>query len=112
MFNKLRIGPRLILLILVQTILILTVGAIGLLGLNQATQSTNQLNASVTETALVSDLVDAVQGELLPTVHAVNNGTLTWADGQERLQFAATRLYDGWDRLDRVGAGVGAGLHR
>lgn len=99
MFNKLRIGPRLILLILVQTILILTVGIIGLLGLNQATQSTNQLNASVTETALVSDLVDAVQGELLPTVHAVNNGTLTWGDGQQRLQQAATRFFEGWDRL-------------
>lgn len=99
MFNKLRIGPRLIMLILVQTVLILTVGAIGLLGLNQATQSTNQLNASVTETALVSDLVDAVQGELLPTVHAVNNGTLTWSDGQERLNQASTRFFEGWDRL-------------
>lgn len=99
MFNKLRIGPRLILLILVQTALILAVGVIGLLGLNQATQSTNQLNASVTETALVSDLADAVQGELLPTVHGVNNGTITWADGQQRLQQAATRFYEGWDRL-------------
>lgn len=99
MFNKLRIGPRLIMLILVQIVLILTVGTIGLLGLNQATQSTNQLNASVTETALVSDLVDAVQGELLPTVHAVNNGTLTWSDGQERLNQASTRFFEGWDRL-------------
>lgn len=99
MFNKLRIGPRLIMLILVQTVLILTVGAIGLLGLNQATRSTNQLNASVTETALVSNLVDAVQGELLPTVHAVNNGTLTWSDGQQRLNQAATRFFEGWDRL-------------
>jgi len=54
MFNRLRIGPRLILLILVQTVLILGVGAIGLLGLNQAAQSTNQLRASITETALVS----------------------------------------------------------
>lgn len=99
MFNKLRIGPRLIMLILVQTVLIITVGTIGLLGLNQATQSTNQLNASVTETALVSDLVDAIQGELLPTVHAVNNGTLTWSDGQERLNQASTRFFEGWDRL-------------
>lgn len=102
MFNRLRIGPRLILLIFVQTVLILGVGAIGLLGLNQAAQSTNQLRASVTETALVSDLLDSIQGDLLPTVHAVNNGTVTWATGRERLQQASRDIFAGWDRLNEA----------
>ncbi|MGA8259495.1 MAG: methyl-accepting chemotaxis protein [Arenicellales bacterium] len=99
MFNRLRIGPRLILLILVQTILIVAIGAVGLLGLRQATQSTTELNSNVTESALVSDLADSLQGELLPTVHDVNNATLTWAQGRERLRQAAADFYSGWDRL-------------
>lgn len=102
MFNRLRIGPRLILLIFVQTVLILGVGAIGLLGLNQAAQSTTQLRASITETALVSDLLDSIQGDLLPTVHAVNNGTITWASGRERLQQASRDIFAGWDRLNEA----------
>lgn len=99
MFNRLRIGPRLILLILVQTILILAIGAVGLLGLNQAQESTNELNTNVTEAALVSDLADSLQGELLPTVNDVNNATLTWKEGSERLRQAASHFYNGWDRL-------------
>jgi len=99
MFNRLRIGPRLILLILVQTVLILTIGVVGLLGLNQAQESTNQLNTNVTEAALVSDLADSIQGELLPTVNDVNNATLTWGEGSERLRQAASHFYNGWDRL-------------
>lgn len=99
MFSKLRIGPRLILLILVQTALILTVGVVGLLGLNQATQTTQQLNANVTESARTNGLMSAVHGGLLPTVHGVNNGTLTWSEGRERLAQAATGFFDSWDRL-------------
>lgn len=102
MFNRLRIGPRLILLILVQTVLMLAIGAIALLGLNQATQSTQRLNASITESVLVNDLLEAIQGNLLTTVHAVNNGTITWSTGRERLQQASTQFFSGWDRLNET----------
>lgn len=99
MFNKLRIGPRLILLILVQTVLILTVGIVGLLGLNQATKSTEFLNTNMAESTLTNNLMSSIHGGLLPTVHAVNNGTLTWTEGRERLQQSANRFFTGWDKL-------------
>lgn len=99
MFNKLRIGPRLILLILIQTALILTVGVVGLLGLNEATRTTEELNSTVSETALTNGLMSSVHAGLVPTVHAVNNGTLTWSEGRERLQQAATRFFESWDQL-------------
>lgn len=99
MFDRIRIGPRLILLILVQIVLVLAIGVIGLLGLNQATQSTNQLNANVTQATFASDLAEGLRGDLLPTVHAVNNGIMTWADGLARLQDSSGRFDEGWSRL-------------
>ena len=96
MLRKLKIGPRLILLIAVQAIILLIIGATALFGLDLAARSTNALNQNVTEGTQLDYVADTLRGDLLQTVYQLNSGAITWAEGRERLAFARTRFEEDW----------------
>ncbi len=96
MLRKLRIGPRLIVLIAVQTLVAVAVGTAGLLGLGYAANSTEQLSRNVQDGTRLSYLAETLRSDVLDTVYGVNLGVLTWAEGRERLAGAKQRLDEDW----------------
>ena len=99
MLRKFNIGPRLSLLIAVQTVILLLVGATAIYGLNTASQSTEVLNKNVSEGTRLDYVSDTLRSDLLGTVHALNSGVITWAEGRERLAFARERFESDWSQF-------------
>ena len=96
MLRKLTIGSRLILLIAVQAVILLVIGATALFGLDLAARSTNALNQNVSEGTQLDYVADTLRGDLLQTVYQLNSGAITWAEGRERLDFAKRRFEQDW----------------
>ena len=96
MLRSLRIGPRLIFLIAVQSIVLLAIGLTALLGLNFASQSTEQLNRSVNEGTRLSYLADTVRTDLITTINRVNAGSLDWDTGRSGLAVARRQFEEDW----------------
>lgn len=99
MLRKLRIGPRLIVLIGVQTLVALAVGSAGLLGLGYAARSTEDLSRNVQEGTRLSYLAETLRSDVLDSVYSVNLGVLTWSDGRDRLAGAQARLDEDWSQF-------------
>ena len=96
MLRNLRIGPRLIFLIAVQSIVLLAIGLTALLGLNFASQSTEQLNRSVNEGTRLSYLADTVRTDLITTINRVNAGSLDWDTGRSGVAAARRQFEEDW----------------
>lgn len=71
MLNKMRIGPRLVLLIAVQTIVLAIIGATAVIGLNFATDTTETLNDNLIEQVAINQLNDSVRSDLLEMITRV-----------------------------------------
>ena len=99
MLRKLRIGPRLIVLIAVQTLVALAVGSAGLLGLGFAANSTEDLSRNVQEGTRLSYLAETLRSDVLDGVYGVNLGVLTWSEGRQRLTSARERLDEDWQQF-------------
>ncbi|MCA8967413.1 MAG: HAMP domain-containing protein, partial [Planctomycetes bacterium] len=99
MLRKLRIGPRLIVLIAVQTLVAIAVGSAGLLGLGFAATSTEELSRNVQEGTRLSYLAETLRSEVLDGMYGVNLGVLTWQEGRDRLAAARARLDEDWQEF-------------
>lgn len=99
MLSKFRIGPRLILLIAVQAIVLLAIGATAVIGLNLAASYSDTLNRTVGEGTRLGYVADTVRSELLSTVDGTNNGRLAWSEARERLAFARRQFEEDWSNF-------------
>ena len=97
MLKKLRIGQRLLFLITVQTLVLLIVSVTALWGLNVASNTTGELNQVVSGQVKLSDLTEAVRGDLLSTVNDLHRGTTTWEEARADLANARTRFERIWE---------------
>lgn len=102
MFKNTRIAPRIVVLIAVPLLLVVAVGAIGLLGLRDATTATQRLDTSVRGATQLAALADDLRGGLMPTVHRVNNASMPWAEGRERLADARGAYSESWNALIQI----------
>lgn len=99
MFKNIRIAPRIVLLIVVPLLLITVIGLIGLLGLLDASRATQRLDISVRGATQLASLADDLRGEMMPTVHRINNASMPWAEGRERLAQARNDFTEDWNAL-------------
>ncbi len=97
MLNRLNIGPRLVLLIAIQTIVLIIIGATAIAGLNYATNTTQSLNKSVIEQVSLNQINDALRSDLLQMVNAVAAGKLSWETGRANLAAARNLFVNNWD---------------
>ena len=105
MLRKFNIGPRLLMLITVQAVILVLVGAIAIYGLNAAAQSTQLLNENVTEGTRLDYVSNTLHDELLGTVYSLDSGALTWSEAKARLQFARTRFDADWSAFASAAGG-------
>ncbi len=96
MLSKIRIGPRLILLIAVQVLVLLAIGATAVVGLNLATAYSESLNRTVGEGTRLGYVAETVRDEMLTTLRSVQDGTKSWDEGREQLSFARRQFEDDW----------------
>ncbi len=110
MLNRLKIGPRLVLLIAVQTLVLAIVGTTAVAGLRFAATTTAALNGNVIEQVKLNQLNEALRGDLLTTVGEVASGKTGWAQGREDLRAARNLIVNNWDEYkeDRTPAEVRA----
>lgn len=97
MLNKMRIGPRLVLLIAAQTIVLAVIGATAVLGLNFATDTTQSLNKNVIEQVTLNQLNGTVRTDLLEMVTRVSNNKITWQQGSADLLAAKNIFINNWE---------------
>ena len=82
MLSKIRIGPRLILLIAVQAVVLLAIGATAVTGLNLAAAYSDSLNRTVGEGTRLGYVAETVRDDMMATVRALSSGTVSWNEGR------------------------------
>ena len=92
-----RIGPRLVLLIAVQTIVLAIIGVTAVLGLNFATDTTESLNKNVIEQVTLNQLNGNVRTDLLETINQVAAEKISWEQGSADLLAAKNIFINNWD---------------
>lgn len=97
MLNNMRIGPRLVLLIAVQTIVLAIIGVTAVLGLNFATDTTQSLNKNVIEQVTLNQLNGTVRSDLLEMITRVSNEKISWEQGSADLLAAKNIFVNNWD---------------
>lgn len=97
MLNKMRIGPRLVLLIAAQTIVLALIGVTAVIGLNFATDTTESLNKNVIEQVTLNQLNETVRGDILETITRVSNNKISWEQGTEDLVAAKNIFTNNWN---------------
>ena len=97
MLNQMRIGPRLVLLIAAQTIVLAIIGITAVLGLNFATDTTESLNKNVIEQVTLNQLNSTVRSDLLEMITRVSNGKISWKQGSADLLAAKNIFVNNWD---------------
>ncbi|MCW8986862.1 MAG: methyl-accepting chemotaxis protein [Gammaproteobacteria bacterium] len=97
MLNNMRIGPRLVLLIAVQTIVLGIIGVTAVLGLNFATDTTQSLNKNVIEQVTLNQLNGTVRTDILEMVTRVANGKIDFTQGSDNLLAAKNIFVNNWD---------------
>lgn len=120
MLKNIPIAPRIIALIVIPLLLIATIGLNALLGLTDASKATHRLDTSVRSATQLASLADDLRGGLMPTVHGVNNASLPWAEGRDRLEQARNAFTSDWNSLlemteaegDRLGIAARLEPHR
>jgi len=96
MIRRLKIAPRLLVLISVQGFILLLTGGILLGVLKFANDTARSLNYAVDQVSKVTVLADDLRNGLVNTVHETNVGTITWAEGRTRLGLARTDFETAW----------------
>lgn len=97
MLNNMRIGPRLVLLIAVQTIVLAAIGITAVIGLNFATDTTESLNKNVIEQVTLNQLNGTVRSDLVEMITRVSNGKINWEQGSADLLAAKNIFMNNWD---------------
>ncbi len=96
MLNKMRIGPRLVLLIATQTLVLAIIGATAIYGLNFATDTTESLNKNVIEQVTLNQLNSTVRTDLLEMIGKVASGKIDWEQGSADLLAAKNIFVNNW----------------
>ena len=96
MINKLNIGPRLLVLLAAQFIVLIVVAGIVFSILRSSVDATQSLSHRVTQQAKLIALSEGLRNDFISTVHALNVGTLSWEEAGENVGFARDDLDIGW----------------
>ena len=96
MLNRMRIGPRLVLLIATQTLVLAIIGTTAVLGLNFATDTTQSLNKNVIEQVTLNQLNGTVRSDILEMITRVSSGKLSWEQGTADLLAAKNIFINNW----------------
>ena len=97
MLSKLKIGSRLIMLIAIQTIVVVVIGATSIVGANFAALTTESLNKNVIEQVTLNQINEAVRSDLLEMINRVLIGKTDWAEGANNLSAAKNLFVNNWD---------------
>jgi methyl-accepting chemotaxis protein len=99
MFGNLKIGQRIISLIVIQAIILLFVGLISIYGLRTGTESTLELDKAVNASARLSYVVEPIRTDFLELVRELSEGTLGWQDAAAKLDLVESDFEDNWNIL-------------
>jgi methyl-accepting chemotaxis protein len=97
MLNRLRIGPRLILLMAVQAMIFIVIGLTVVTGLRAAAHTTAQLNKNLLEQTALTEMNEALRIDLFATISDATSGHLTWGQAQMDVLAAKNLLTSLWD---------------
>lgn len=96
MLRKLKIGPRLLLLIAVQSVVVGAIGATALIGFDAGARSSRQLDRNVVEQIGLDQLIEVLRYDLLDVLRQVDAGRVSWEAGESSLTSARRRFEDQW----------------
>ncbi|HEX5057399.1 MAG TPA: methyl-accepting chemotaxis protein [Gammaproteobacteria bacterium] len=97
MFGNLKIGQRIISLIVIQAIILLFVGLISIYGLRSGTESTLELDKAVNASARLSYVVEPIRTDFLELVRDLSEGKLGWQDAATKLSLVESDFEDNWN---------------
>jgi methyl-accepting chemotaxis protein len=97
MFSKLKIGQRLIFLIIVQAIILLFVGIISIYGLRTSTESTQDLDKAVITSTKLSYIIEPIRADFIDAVKDLYSGSISWQGAAQKLDFAEAEFGKSWD---------------
>ncbi|MBI3560886.1 MAG: HAMP domain-containing protein [Gammaproteobacteria bacterium] len=97
MLRKIKIGPRLVLLIGIQTVVLIIFGVTALLGLDFAANTSSVLNKNVIEQVKLNQLNEVVRSDLLETANKISSGKLGLESGRETLIAGRSLFSNNWN---------------
>lgn len=97
MLNRLRIGPRLLLLMSLQAVLFVVVGIVAVMGLRATAHGTVQLNRTLLEQSALHQMNDALRTDLFVTLSETSRGHLAWEQAQLDVLATKNLLTSLWD---------------
>jgi len=97
MLNRLRIGPRLLLLISVQAVLLIAVGLTAVAGLRAAAHGTSALNRNIQEQSALNQMNEVLRTDVFATISDATRGHLAWDQARMDVLAAKNLLTSLWD---------------
>jgi methyl-accepting chemotaxis protein len=97
MFANLKIGQRIISLIVIQAIILLFVGLISIYGLRTGTESTLELDKAVNASARLNYVMEPIRTDFPELVNDLSKGTLGWQDAVTKLDLVESDFEDNWN---------------
>ena len=94
--NRLNIGPRLGLMLGVQVVLLLVVGAVGLAALNNSSGIIDSLAVRMSKVVDTVAMTTLIREEFQSPVAKVNIGAMTWAEGREIIEGFEPKFDEGY----------------
>ena len=86
-----------VVLIAVQTIVLVIIGATSIVGANFAAQTTESLNKNVIEQVTLNQLNEVVRSDLLNMINRVAIGKVEWLEGDNNLTAAKNLFVNNWE---------------
>ena len=97
MLNRLRIGPRLLLLMSAQALILIILGLTAVMGLRAAAHGTAQLNRNLLEQSSLNQMNDALRTDVFTTINDVVRGHIAWDQAQMDVMAAKNLMTSLWD---------------
>ena len=97
MLNRLPTGPRLLLLILALTLILLASAGIAIQGLRAAGENTAQLNRNLLEQFLLNQMQETLRNDVLTAVGDAGSGRITWEQARMDVLAAHNVMINLWD---------------
>lgn len=103
MLENMKIGTRLIILVIFMSIVMIFVGYIGWQGTQMTTKSMNDIyNGSVEDIVLLNSIAYLYNGTIDDSTHKVRNKTISWETAEKNIQSALAEAKGDWkDYLSR-----------
>jgi methyl-accepting chemotaxis protein len=97
MLNRIKIGPRLVALLTVQTIVLIVFGLTAVFGLRFAANTSSVLNNNIIEQVKLNQLNEVLRGDLLQTTAKLSSGKMSSEDASAKLAAAKALFINNWD---------------